>query len=114
MDYTPGDVGYVKKNLGHYIQNTSDTESQVLGVLRAPRLIAAARSPRGRSFPLTPEVATRLKAITFEAALVVHHSKSGGQCLDRAVAKPRVAFPTMPMDAATRKESDNCLTRIVR
>jgi oxalate decarboxylase len=36
MDFNPGDVGYVKKNLGHYIQNTGDTDLQVLEVFRAP------------------------------------------------------------------------------
>ena len=25
MDFNAGDVGYVKKNLGHYIKNTGDT-----------------------------------------------------------------------------------------
>jgi oxalate decarboxylase len=37
MDFNPGDVGYVKKNLGHYIQNTGDTDLQVLEVFRAPQ-----------------------------------------------------------------------------
>jgi oxalate decarboxylase len=37
MDFNPGDVGYVKRNLGHYIQNTGDTDLQVLEVFRAPR-----------------------------------------------------------------------------
>jgi oxalate decarboxylase len=36
MDFNPGDVGYVKKNLGHYIKNTGDTDLQVLEVFRAP------------------------------------------------------------------------------
>jgi oxalate decarboxylase len=39
MDFNPGDVGYVKKNLGHYIQNTGDTVLQVLEVFRAPRFM---------------------------------------------------------------------------
>ena len=39
MDFNPGDVGYVKKNLGHYIQNTGDTDLQVLEVFRAPRFM---------------------------------------------------------------------------
>jgi oxalate decarboxylase len=37
MDFNPGDVGYVKKNLGHYIKNTGDTDLQVLEVFKAPR-----------------------------------------------------------------------------
>jgi oxalate decarboxylase len=37
MDFNPGDVGYVKKNLGHYIKNTGDTDLQVLEVFRAPQ-----------------------------------------------------------------------------
>ena len=39
MDFNPGDIGYVKKNLGHYIQNTGDIDLQVLEVFRAPRFI---------------------------------------------------------------------------
>jgi oxalate decarboxylase len=39
MDFNPGDVGYVKKNLGHYIQNTGDTDLQVLEVFRAPQFM---------------------------------------------------------------------------
>jgi oxalate decarboxylase len=37
MDFNAGDVGYVKKNLGHYIKNTGDTDLQVLEVFRAPQ-----------------------------------------------------------------------------
>jgi oxalate decarboxylase len=37
MDFNPGDVGYVKRNLGHYIKNTGDTDLQVLEVFRAPQ-----------------------------------------------------------------------------
>ncbi len=36
MDFTAGDVGYVKKNLGHYIKNTGDTDLQFLEVFRSP------------------------------------------------------------------------------
>ena len=36
MDFNAGDVGYVKKNLGHYIKNTGDTDLQFLEVFRAP------------------------------------------------------------------------------
>jgi oxalate decarboxylase len=36
MDFNPGDIGYVKKNLGHYIKNTGDSDLQVLEVFRAP------------------------------------------------------------------------------
>jgi oxalate decarboxylase len=39
MDFNPGDVGYVKKNLGHYIQNIGDTDLQVLEVFKAPRFM---------------------------------------------------------------------------
>ncbi|HEX3442830.1 MAG TPA: cupin domain-containing protein, partial [Pseudolabrys sp.] len=28
MDFNPGDIGYVKKNLGHYIKNVGDTDLQ--------------------------------------------------------------------------------------
>src|SRR6202030_2109853 len=39
MDFNPGDIGYVKKNLGHYIKNTGDTDLQVLAVVRAPQFM---------------------------------------------------------------------------
>jgi oxalate decarboxylase len=39
MDFNAGDIGYVKKNLGHYIKNTGDTELQVLEVFRAPQFM---------------------------------------------------------------------------
>jgi oxalate decarboxylase len=37
MNFNAGDVGYVKKNLGHYIKNTGDTDLQVLEVFKAPQ-----------------------------------------------------------------------------
>jgi oxalate decarboxylase len=36
MDFNAGDIGYVKRNLGHYIKNTGDADLQVLEVFRAP------------------------------------------------------------------------------
>jgi oxalate decarboxylase len=36
MDFNAGDVGYVKKNLGHYIKNTGDTDLQFLEVFKSP------------------------------------------------------------------------------
>ena len=37
MDFTPGDIGYVPKNLGHYVENVGDTDLQFVGVFRAAR-----------------------------------------------------------------------------
>jgi oxalate decarboxylase len=37
MDFNPGDIGYVKRNLGHYIENVGDTDLELIGVFRAPR-----------------------------------------------------------------------------
>jgi oxalate decarboxylase len=37
MDFNAGDIGYVKKNYGHYVQNVGDTDLQFVGVFRAPR-----------------------------------------------------------------------------
>jgi oxalate decarboxylase/phosphoglucose isomerase-like protein (cupin superfamily) len=37
MDFTAGDIGYVKRNLGHYVENAGDTDLQFIGVFRAPR-----------------------------------------------------------------------------
>jgi oxalate decarboxylase len=36
-DFNPGDIGYVKKNFGHYVQNVGDTELQFFSVFRTPR-----------------------------------------------------------------------------
>ncbi|RZN26658.1 oxalate decarboxylase family bicupin [Bradyrhizobium sp. Leo121] len=37
MDFNAGDIGYVKKNYGHYVENVGDTDLQFVGVFRAPR-----------------------------------------------------------------------------
>ncbi len=37
MDFNPGDVGYVPKTLGHYIENTGDTDLVFLEMFKAPR-----------------------------------------------------------------------------
>jgi oxalate decarboxylase len=34
-DFRPGDVGYVKKNLGHYVQNTGDTDLVFLELFKS-------------------------------------------------------------------------------
>jgi oxalate decarboxylase len=36
MDFNPGDIGYVKRNYGHYVQNVGDTDMQFFAVFRAP------------------------------------------------------------------------------
>ncbi|SFK03154.1 oxalate decarboxylase family bicupin [Methylocapsa palsarum] len=36
MDFNPGDIGYVKRSNGHYIQNVGDTDLQFLEVFRSP------------------------------------------------------------------------------
>jgi len=35
MDFNPGDIGYVKRNLGHYVENVGDTDLRFIGVFRA-------------------------------------------------------------------------------
>jgi len=37
MDFNAGDIGYVKKNLGHYVENVGDTDLVFIGVFRAPQ-----------------------------------------------------------------------------
>jgi oxalate decarboxylase len=37
MDFNAGDIGYVKKTLGDYVENTGDTDLQFIGVFRASR-----------------------------------------------------------------------------
>jgi len=34
MDFNPGDIGYVKRNYGHYVQNVGDTDLQFFAVFR--------------------------------------------------------------------------------
>ncbi len=36
MDFSPGDIGYVKRSNGHYIKNVGDTDLQFLEVFRSP------------------------------------------------------------------------------
>lgn len=35
MDFNAGDIGYVRRNLGHYVENVGDTDLQFIGVFRA-------------------------------------------------------------------------------
>jgi oxalate decarboxylase len=35
MDFNPGDIGYVKRQNGHYITNTGDTDLQYRAVFRS-------------------------------------------------------------------------------
>lgn len=35
-DFNAGDIGYVRRNLGHYIENVGDTDLQFIGVFRSP------------------------------------------------------------------------------
>ncbi len=37
MDFNPGDIGYIKRNYGHYVQNVGETELQFFTVFRAPQ-----------------------------------------------------------------------------
>jgi oxalate decarboxylase len=36
-DFAAGDIGYVPRNYGHYVENVGDTDLQFIGVFRAPR-----------------------------------------------------------------------------
>ena len=36
-NFHPGDIGYVKKGLGHYVENTGNAELVYMEVLRADR-----------------------------------------------------------------------------
>ena len=36
-DFSAGDIGYVPRNLGHYVENVGDTDLEFVGVFRAPR-----------------------------------------------------------------------------
>jgi oxalate decarboxylase len=36
MDFHPGDIGYIKRNNGHWVKNTGNTELQFLEVFRSP------------------------------------------------------------------------------
>jgi oxalate decarboxylase len=37
MDFNPGDIGYVPKNYGHYVQNIGDTDMQFFSVFRTSK-----------------------------------------------------------------------------
>jgi oxalate decarboxylase len=37
MDFNPGDIGYVKRNYGHHVQNIGDTDLQFFAVFRTPQ-----------------------------------------------------------------------------
>jgi oxalate decarboxylase len=37
MDFNPGDIGYVKRNYGHYLQNVGETDLVMFAVFRSPR-----------------------------------------------------------------------------
>ena len=37
MDFNAGDIGYVRRNLGHYVENVGDTDLQFIGVFRSSR-----------------------------------------------------------------------------
>jgi oxalate decarboxylase len=39
FDYQPGDVGFVPRNMGHYIENTGTTKLQLLEVWNTPKFI---------------------------------------------------------------------------
>ena len=34
MDFNPGDIGYVPRNYGHYVENVGDTDMQFFAVFR--------------------------------------------------------------------------------
>ena len=36
QNFNPGDIGYVKRNNGHYVKNLANTELQYLEVFRSP------------------------------------------------------------------------------
>ena len=46
MDFNPGDIGYVPRNYGHYVQNIGDTDMQFFAVFRA-RIIKRSPCPTG-------------------------------------------------------------------
>ena len=37
MDFNAGDIGYVKKSLGHYVENVGDTDMVFVAVFKASR-----------------------------------------------------------------------------
>lgn len=37
MDCNARDIGYVRRNLGHYVENVGDTDLQFIGVFKASR-----------------------------------------------------------------------------
>jgi oxalate decarboxylase len=37
LDFNARDIGYVRRNLGHYVENVGDTDLQFIGVFKASR-----------------------------------------------------------------------------
>jgi oxalate decarboxylase len=71
MDFNPGDIGYVKRNNGHYMENVGDTDMVVLEVFRSSYFADVslsdwlARTPRALvAQHLNVEVATIAKFLT--------------------------------------------------
>lgn len=51
MDFTAGDVGVVRRNLGHYVENTGDDTLIYIETFRADRYSRERRSPHPRPGP---------------------------------------------------------------
>ena len=47
IDFRAGDVGYVPQTLGHYIENTGDTDLVFLEMFKAPRITRIFHSTTG-------------------------------------------------------------------
>jgi oxalate decarboxylase len=65
---SPGDVGYIPRNQGHYIQNTGTTDLQFLALFRAPEY---------------QEISLSEWLVRTPPALVAQHSEIGPSVLTR-------------------------------
>jgi len=50
-DFNPGDIGYVPRNYGHYVQNIGDTDMQFFAVFRTSNLQEISLSDRLKHTP---------------------------------------------------------------
>jgi oxalate decarboxylase family bicupin protein len=59
MDFNPGDIGYVKRNLGHHAENVGDTDMQFIGVFRVSRHeeISLSKIARGAETAVSSRIA---------------------------------------------------------
>ena len=76
-DFNPGDIGYVKKAFGHYVQNVGDTDLVYMEVFKAPRFEEVSLRQWLACSP--PEMVSRL--LNIDPSLVRQFNKAKAEVL---------------------------------